>query len=918
MADNKTIAFKVELQGTEAQKKKLAALETEVKKLTLQRTKLNKQLKDGTINTRQYGAAIAKVNTGLKAHRRQLLVTRQEMLNIDGFTTRLGKSFRKMGTSIVAGFAGLFAIQQLTRLIREAFNTIKDFEQQMAKVQAITGATDEEIKELSDSAKTLGSTTRKTATEVGKLQEELAKLGFTTDEILDATAAIINLSEATGSDLAQSSSVAAGVLNAFGLEAKDTKRLADVMAKSFSSSALDLNKFEVAMANVGPVTAEAGVSVEQTTAMLGILVDRNVQASKAGTGLRNVFLTLSKEGKTLEGAMAEINSATDRSAKAVEIFGKENAVVATILADTRDEVNELNTSLNNTDDDAARMAETMGDTLSGDVDKLTSAYEGFILSLDSGDGAISTTIRNILQFAAEFLRLASIVGKTTLQIEQEKFDEKLPERLKQIRKDEEQFQKENLERVKNRKDLQNATDEQILNAQVLMLESEKNLTKISVDRIQNLIKEGDLTDEQLQFQTNKLTTQQAQLDIQQQLLTDFKIEQGLQEDLEEIERRKRIEKNKISRLEKESAKRRKKEVAENKKNQDAIEKDTAKSIANKEKLEQEALNIKKISTLQTEQEIENEKLRIAREAAKKQVDLSKATEEAKRAEKIAIDAKFDAQEAALKLEKETQEQETEIAEKAAFALEVKNQSIDIAEQAATALIEVSNRRFEREKNLELAALDSRLQQGLISQADFEKEREAIERKAFERQKKMDLAMIALSLAKEIASINMNAAANPTNAVTFGGAGLSQASILTGLAVARSAVQAGIVASQKFDEGGYTGSGFGSPDSSGFKQAGIVHEGEYVVPKNVLESQKGSSLVGALEAMRTNRPQPFSNFGFANGGLAGASGVDMSDLENKISRAIVTSMGSIQVVNNATDTISQATKVNNIQSEATFG
>ena len=179
-------------------------------------------------------------------------------------------------------------------------------------------------------------------------------------------------------------------------------------------------------------------------------------------------------------------------------------------------------------------------------------------------------------------------------------------------------------------------------------------------------------------------------------------------------------------------------------------------------------------------------------------------------------------------------------------------------------------------------------------------------------------MIAISLAKEIAAINMNAAANPTNAVTFGGAGLSQASILTGLAVARSAVQAGIVASQKFDEGGYTGSGFGSPDSSGFKQAGIVHEGEYVVPKNVLESQKGSSLVGALEAMRTNRPQPLSNFGFANGGLAGASGMDMSDLENKISRAIANSMGSIQVVNNATDTISQATKVNNIQSEATFG
>ena len=913
MAD-KTIAFKVELKGTDEQSKKLVKLEKNLVTLTKQRTRLNNQLKKGVITRDQFSRAVAKNNLNLKAHRTELLKTRQQMLGIDSFTKKLGKSFKKMGGSIVAGFAGLFAIQQMTRLIKDAFVTIKDFEQQMAKVEAITGATDDEIKALSNSAKTLGSSTRKTATEVGKLQEELAKLGFTTDEILDATGAIINLSEATGSDLAQSSSVAAGVLNAFGLEASDTKQLVDVMAKSFSSSALDINKFEIGMANVGPVTAEAGVSVEETTAMLGILVDRNVQASKAGTGLRNVFLTLSKEGKTLEGAMAEINSATDRSAKAVEIFGKENAVVATILADTRDEVNILNTSLNSTDDDAAKMAETMGDTLSGDLDKLTSAYEGFILSLDSGRGPISKTVRGFLDFATESLRLFSILGKTKNELLQEKFDEALPERLKQARKDEEQFQKDNLERVKNRTDLQNASDKQILDAQVLMLESEKNLSEIAVKRIQDKIKEGNLTEDQLHTQNNRLTTQQAQLDIQNELLTNFKVEQGLQNDLQEIERLKRVEKNKTLRLEKERAERRKKEVAENKKTREIVDRDTIKSIANKEKLEQEALDIKKISTLQTEREIEDEKLNIAREAAKKQVDLSKATDIAKKQEKIAIDAKFDAQADALGL----QRKEEDKVKDDEFKKMLSQESIALAQNTANALVEVSNRRFEREKTLELAALDSKLNQGLISQEEFEKQREAIERKAFNRQKRMDLAMIAISLAKEIASINMNAAANPTNAVSFGAAGISQAAILTGLAVANSAVQAGIVASQKFADGGFTGDGFGSPDSSGFKPAGVVHEGEYVVPKNVLESQRGSSLVGALESMRTNRPQPFSNFGFANGGFAGASSLDMVDLENKISKAVANSVGAIQVVNNATDTISQAARVNNIQSEATFG
>ena len=906
MADNKTLAFKVELQGTETQKKKLAALETEVKNLTDQRAKLNKAVKSGNKTTKEYGIEIAKINTGLKAHRRQLLVTRQEMLNIDGFTTRLGKSFRKMGSSIVAGFAGLFAIQQMTRLIKDAFVTIKDFEQQMAKVEAITGATDEEIKALSNSAKTLGSSTRKTATEVGKLQEELAKLGFTTDEILDATGAIINLSEATGSDLAQSSSVAAGVLNAFGLEAKDTKQLVDVMAKSFSSSALDINKFEIGMANVGPVTAEAGVSVEETTAMLGILVDRNVQASKAGTGLRNVFLTLSKEGKTLEGAMAEINSATDRSAKAVEIFGKENAVVATILADTRDEVNELNTSLNNTDDDAAKMAETMGDTLSGDLDKLTSAYEGFVLSLDSGEGAISKTIRGFLDFATESLRLASILGKTTAQLRQDAFDEKLPARIKQIREDEEQFQKDNLERVKNRKDLQNASDKQILDAQVLMLEAERNLSEIAVKRIEDKIKEGNLTEEQLQTQNNRLTTQQSQLDIQNELLTNFKVEQGLQKDLQEIERLKRVEKNKTLRLEKESAERRKKEVAENKKAKETIDRDTIKSIANKEKLEQEALDIKKISTLQTEREIEDEKLNIAREAAKKQVDLSKATEEAKRNEKIAIDAKFDAQADALGLQRKEEDKVKDDEEK----LALRQQQLDYAQETANLLSEISQARVTRQKDLALASLDAQLEQGLISQEQFDKKREEIERKAFQRQKRIDIATTvangAVAAGKTIASLGGIGAITPAGIAALA------------LVAAKTATQVGIIGSQSFAEGGYTGDGFGAPDSSGFKTAGVVHEGEYVVPKNVLESQRGSSLVGALESMRTNRPQPFSNFGFANGGFAGGGSLDIGNLRNEISQAVADSVGAIQVVNNATDTISQAARVNNIQSEATFG
>ena len=123
----KTIAIKVDLQGTEAQQKKLAKLEAEVKKLTTRRTELNKALKKGTISLDQYGKEIAKINTKLKANRREMLVARENILGLDSFTKKLGKSFSKLGTSISGAFIGLFAVQKFFQVISDGI-TDRDWE----------------------------------------------------------------------------------------------------------------------------------------------------------------------------------------------------------------------------------------------------------------------------------------------------------------------------------------------------------------------------------------------------------------------------------------------------------------------------------------------------------------------------------------------------------------------------------------------------------------------------------------------------------------------------------------------------------------------------------------------------------------------------------------------------------------------
>ena len=966
----KVIAIKVDLKGTEAQQKKLAKLETEVKKLTTRRTELNKALKAGTISLKEYGNGIAKVNTGLKAHRRELLVTREQILGMDGFTKKLGKSFARVGTSIAGAFVGLFAVQQFFQVIKNGLKTITEFEQQMANVKAITGATSEEFSKLTQSAKDLGASTQFTASEVGKLQEEYAKLGFSTQQILDASEATLELATATGSDLAQSAKVAAATINGFRLEAKDTQRIVDVMAKSFTSSALDLNKFEVAMSAVAPVAATVGMSLEETTASLGVLVDAGFDASTSGTALRNVLLDTQKAGISVSQAFDKIKNSVDPSSTALDLFGKRGAAVAITLANSTDKTASFTRELKNAQGAAEAMAKIVGDTLEGDVKRLNSAWEGLILNLgENGQDAF----RGIVQGATDLIgtlgdltknihaesdamkeqgiKANALVSRITKLKEGDEERLKLlnelnilnPELLKgqdlqKISNDEltistEKYNKELIKNIILKKEQEELAEQA---SEVADIEREKLKDLVQAEELLGAIRlkaeKSILLAEQRGRDTDVTKTRRAQLEILKQTNLSWEEQASLlaqvnqasfrQEEVAELSKLRRSTRRLNDDLKDESdilneiqkradalAARFGKTTEETKESTDVIEDNNKASTKRVEILEDYN---QQLEELEDNDPLDNPEFNedAFEKVAKDRFDfLLKDGEKLNELQEKQNDKEVEnfANNANQKLQQEVQ-----------FAELVESKKIELAQQTANALIDVSNRRIQREKDLELSALDAQLQNELISQEEFEKQREAIERKAFNKQKKLQLAQVAISLATELASIAANSAGNPLNAFTGGGAGVAQNQILGAIAVARSAIQAGVIASQKFADGGYTGSGFGSPDSSGFKQAGVVHEGEYVVPKNVLESQRGGQLVGALESMRMNKPTPLSNIGFANGGFTSGNNLDLSDMESRISNAVISSIGAIKVQNVATDTTTEAIKVNNIMSEATFG
>ena len=973
----KTIAIKVDLQGTEAQQKKLAKLEAEVKKLTLRRTELNKALKQGTISLTDYGKEIAKINTKLKANRREMLVARENILGLDSFTKKLGKSFAKLGTSIAGAFAGMFAIQKVGQLFSEVVNIAKDFEQANANLASVLGTTSDKIIALTNDATRLGAATAFSATEVSNLQTEFAKLGFTESQILDATEATLDLAAATGSDLAEAAAIAGATLGGFGLEAKETQKVVDVMAKSFSTSALDIEKFRESMKLAAPAAKAVGVSVEETTALLGTLANAGISGSIAGTGLAKSFIQLNKAGLTLQQGLEKVANANNKLDEAVKLVGVNAAKSFLILAEGTETTKALKTGLENAGGAAKKMADTQLDTLEGKTKILNSAWEGLVLSLTAGDSAFNSIAKGIVEATTAILNfLTTSEDANQVTFESAKANRELAISSQNLLDEYEALTKDGVTPTKEEKerlDFITLKLKDSLGDSVVAIDKETGALTLNSKAVREQIKlKRFASDQEAATLASRLRGIQDEIKVQEQVasqqrkfkdIAEKQVQRDIQRENERIKELARQGKASVTRITKEAQQNRdirdKAFQEERKANQIIAEQreKEAEILKQLKELNFSAADAQALFTVQKEEDIvvtnkgnkatgettdELKKLGLSLKDVK---ELYKETAEEIEDDPLDIDVEFKEEDykkaskdrfdfltkEADKLgelrDKEQEKESEEFAENAnknlqlefQFDQQLKEQKIALAEQTANALIDVSNRRIDRQKTLELAALDAQLEQGLISQEDFEKKREEIERKAFNKQKRLEIAQIAISLAREIASINANAAANPANAVTFGAAGISQASVLTGLAVARSAVQAGIVASQRFAEGGYTGDGFGSPDSTGFKQAGVVHEGEYVVPKHVLESQRGGQLVGALESMRMNKPTPLSSIGFANGGFtSGNFGMDLTDMENRISKAVISSIGAIKVQNVATDTTTESIKVNNIQSEATFG
>lgn len=353
---------------------------------------------------KQYNATLKQAQTQFDQLRAKLLLADNATGRWSRTNERSIVSIKGLGTGLrqLMSAFGLFSgLYLAVAAIRDAFRTIKDFDKANADLAATMGVTRKQITDLTNDQKRLGATTKFTATEVAGLQKEFAKLGFNQKEILNATEATLNLAAAVDTDLANAAMVAGATLRGFGLDASEMNRVTDVMASSFTKSALDISNFTESMKYVAPIAGTTGVSIEFATAMLGKLADAGVKGSQAGTSLRRILTEMAKTGLPAAQAFDKVAKSGISVTDAMDEVGRTAQTALLVLSKSKDGVNELNEALLKAGGSAKRMAEEQLKSLEGQMTLLSSAWDGFVLGLNKGESVLTKILTGVVEALRE-------------------------------------------------------------------------------------------------------------------------------------------------------------------------------------------------------------------------------------------------------------------------------------------------------------------------------------------------------------------------------------------------------------------------------------------------------------------------------------------------------------------------------------
>ncbi|EOC0864123.1 phage tail tape measure protein [Cronobacter muytjensii] len=436
-------------RAMESAKRAAESLQAKYNSLSQSVARQKDELGKAGINTRNLAAGEQRLKTSISETTAQLARQREALARVSAQQEKLNavKARYQKGKELAGSAAGAGAaavgmattgIVAGTALMRPGY----EFAQKNSELQAVLGVEKQspEMQALRNQARQLGDNTAASADDAAAAQIVIAKSGGDKDAILAATPATLNMSLANRRTMEENAALLTGMKAAFQLTNDQIMHIGDVLSMTMNKTATDFDGLNDSLTYVAPVAKIAGVSLEQTAALVGALHDNKITGSMAGTGSRAVISRLQAPTGEAFDALKELKVSTADSKGNMRplfsilreiqasfekhglgssqqgeylktIFGEEASSSAAVLmqAATSGRLDALTAAFKASDGKTEELVKVMQDNLGGDFKEFQSAYEA--VGTDLFDQQESS-LRKLVQTATGYvLRLDKWIQK---------------------------------------------------------------------------------------------------------------------------------------------------------------------------------------------------------------------------------------------------------------------------------------------------------------------------------------------------------------------------------------------------------------------------------------------------------------------------------------------------------------------------
>lgn len=431
---------RAQAQALEAAKRAASELQTKYNSLRTSVQRQRSELMQAGINTRtlsaderQLRARISETTSQLNRQREALARVSAQQARLNRVQARYQGGKALAGNMAAAGAAGVGIATAGTMAGVKLLMPGYDFAQKNSELQAVLGVDKQspEMEALRKQARQLGDNTAASADDAASAQIIIAKGGGDAAAIQATTPVTLNMALANRRTMEENAALLMGMKSAFQLSNDKVAHIGDVLSTVMNKTAADFDGLSDALTYAAPVAKNAGVSIEQTAAMVGALHDAKITGSMAGTGSRAILSRLqAPTGKAFE-AIKELGVKTSdskgntrpifsilkemqrsfeknnlgtsqRGEYMKTIFGEEASSAAAVLmeAASSGKLDRLTAAFNASDGKTEELVKVMQDNLGGDFKEFQSAYEAVGTDLfDQQEGSL----RKLTQIATQYV-----------------------------------------------------------------------------------------------------------------------------------------------------------------------------------------------------------------------------------------------------------------------------------------------------------------------------------------------------------------------------------------------------------------------------------------------------------------------------------------------------------------------------------